>query len=238
MRRSGREKILERIRASLTVDGASPPEPGKGEEGGSSGGTGAPPYRRAGHRREEERLDLFVQRVSDYRAGVVRSTPAGLGASIAGELAAAEVGRLAVPADLPEEWLQGVARDRIEVMVDGEGPGRDQALSAEEVAGCHGVLTGCAMAIAETGTIILDAGRTQGRRILSLLPDYHLCVVFHDQVVETVPEAVEAMASGARSHRRPFTLISGPSATSDIELIRVEGVHGPRNLRVILVEKS
>jgi L-lactate dehydrogenase complex protein LldG len=100
------------------------------------------------------------------------------------------------------------------------------------------VLTACALGIAETGTLVLDGGPGQGRRALSLLPDHHLCVVFSGQVVESVSEAIRAMESKLNAHRRPFTLVSGPSATSDIELIRVEGVHGPRNLDVVLVEEG
>ena len=95
-----------------------------------------------------------------------------------------------------------------------------------------GVLTGCALAVAQTGTVVLDGGAKQGRRTLSLLPDLHLCVIFEHQIVGTVPEAVAAL-EGRSTH--PLTFISGPSATSDIELSRVEGVHGPRTLDLILV---
>ena len=107
-------------------------------------------------------------------------------------------------------------------------------LANEALDTVDGVLTGCCAAIAETGTIVLDGGARQGRRALTLVPDLHLCVVEVDQIVGTVPEAVERLAPAARE-RRPFTFISGPSATSDIELSRVEGVHGPRRLEVFIV---
>jgi L-lactate dehydrogenase complex protein LldG len=110
-------------------------------------------------------------------------------------------------------------------------------LSKGQLASVHGVLTGCAAAIAETGTIVLDSGPAQGRRSLSLLPDYHLCVVEARQVVEVVPEGVAHMVGAVAERGAPVTLVSGPSATSDIELMRVEGVHGPRTLDVILVEE-
>ena len=115
--------------------------------------------------------------------------------------------------------------------------GHSEILSKGRIASVQGVLTGCALAVAETGTIILDGGSAQGRRILTLLPDYHLCVVAASQVVELVPQAVSILARTVTETAAPLTLISGPSATSDIELIRVEGVHGPRTLEVILVEE-
>ena len=124
----------------------------------------------------------------------------------------------------------------MEVLRDGEGD-EGRMLSKGQLASCHGVLSGCAHAVAETGTILLDSGPAQGRRALSLLPDYHLCVVFGPQLFETVAEALEKASVEIRDHGRPLTLVSGPSATSDIELIRVEGVHGPRTLEVILVEE-
>jgi L-lactate dehydrogenase complex protein LldG len=165
--------------------------------------------------------ELFVERVSDYRATVHRTTAAGLPATIAGVLAARGATRLAVPAGIPEAWLAGVPAERV---------ADDPPLSHAALDALDGVITGCAVAIAETGTIVLDGGPDQGRRALSLLPDLHVCVVAAGQVVGSVPEALERLAP-----RRPQTWISGPSATSDIELQRVEGVHGPRRLDVVFV---
>lgn len=167
--------------------------------------------------------ELFVDRVSHYRATVHRTTVAGLPAVVASVLSARGVSRLAVPAGIPDAWLAGT---EVEQVVD------DPPLSYTELDRLDGVVTGCAVATAETGTIILDGGPGQGRRALSLLPDLHLCVVRAAQVVGSVPEALARL-----SPTRPQTWISGPSATSDIELQRVEGVHGPRILEVILIEE-
>jgi L-lactate dehydrogenase complex protein LldG len=169
-----------------------------------------------------EIAERFVERVGDYRATVHRTTAAALPATIVAVLAARGVMRLAVPAGIPDDWLSGVAAERVR---------DDPPLAFRELDLLDGVITGCAVAIAETGTIVLDAGPDQGRRALSLLPDLHVCVVMAGQVVGTVPEALERL-----SPTRPQTWISGPSATSDIELQRVEGVHGPRTLDVVFVE--
>jgi L-lactate dehydrogenase complex protein LldG len=161
--------------------------------------------------------------VAEYRATVRQVSAADLPAAIEAALQTRGVQRLVAPADLPEVWLPA----GIQVLLD-------EQLSAEALDAVDGVLTGCTLGIAETGTIVLDGSARQGRRAITLVPDYHLCVVEEDQIVDVVPETMarlhQAAASGA-----PITLISGPSATSDIELNRVEGVHGPRTLDVLLV---
>lgn len=167
-------------------------------------------------------LTLFEKQVADYRAVVRRVREQDLAEEIESSLAARRVRVMVAPADLPSWWRVG------EVVWSVDAPMSPLPNSALDRA--DGVLTGCAVAIAQTGTIVLDAGYAQGRRVLTLLPDYHLCVVFADQVEGTVPEALARLVS-----TRPLTFISGPSATSDIELDRVEGVHGPRNLEVLIV---
>lgn len=166
-------------------------------------------------------VELLAERLADYTATVHRcgaaELPAVLGAVLAGSP------ELVVPADLPGEWL---ARYRGRVLRDGV----PVPLPVADLDAAATVLTGCAVAIAATGTIVLDAGPAQGRRALTLVPDHHVCVVRAGQIVAGVPQAVAAL-----DPRRPLTWISGPSATSDIELNRVEGVHGPRRLEVVLV---
>ncbi len=161
-------------------------------------------------------VELFAQRAADYRATIHRTDPAGLPAAIA---AAAAGRRLVVPAGIPPGWTTG-----LDTVTD------EPPLSNAQLDATDGVLTGAAVAIALTGTVVLDASADQGRRAITLLPDLHLCVVRADQIVGTVAEAL------TRLHpKRPLTWISGPSATSDIELNRIEGVHGPRNLHILLV---
>jgi len=174
----------------------------------------------------ERILELFAERVADYRATVRLVSAGELPGAVAESLAArAESpavrggGAFAVPSGLPDEWLAHVPPERI---------ARDPAVA--DLDGLAGAVTGCAAAIAETGTIVLDHGPGQGPRALSLVPDYHLIVVTADQVAADVPEALERLGPS-----RPLTFVSGPSATSDIELSRVEGVHGPRTLEVLLV---
>jgi L-lactate dehydrogenase complex protein LldG len=173
---------------------------------------------------EKERLERFIERVREYKARVKIARPDGLAAAIADSCAARDVKRLVVPADLPDGWTP----PGVEMI-------REPGLSNEQLDRSDGVLTACALGIAQTGTVVLDSGPGQGRRAITLVPDYHLCVIFQDQVVGLVPEAVVKLQSAAESPDRPITFISGPSATSDIELNRVEGVHGPRTLEVVLV---
>lgn len=167
-------------------------------------------------------LTLFEKQVADYRAVVRRVPEESLPDEILSSLTARGVRVMVAPADVPSWWRVG---DVVWSLDSPMSPLSNAALDR-----ASGVLTGCAVGIAQTGTIVLDAGYAQGRRALTLLPDYHLCVVFADQVAATVPEALARLES-----TRPLTFISGPSATSDIELDRVEGVHGPRNLEVLIV---
>jgi L-lactate dehydrogenase complex protein LldG len=208
---SAREEVLARVRAALA--GGDPPPPVA-----RSYRTAEDPPTLAG----EELLELLVDRLVDYRALVRRSTTAMVAATVMAALTERGARRIAVADGILPEGL-----DRLEPGIElvGDRP----PLTPAQLDGLDGVLTGCAVAIAETGTIVLDAGAGQGRRVLSLVPDYHLVVVTAAQVVATVPEALARLDPA-----RPQTWISGPSATSDIELDRVEGVHGPRTLEVIL----
>jgi L-lactate dehydrogenase complex protein LldG len=181
-------------------------------------------YRMAADAPREHVIDQFVERMREYKAHVRVVMPEELSAAIADACAARGVRRLLAPMDIPQEWLPA-----------GVGALLDNGVSYAEIDGVDGVLTGCALGIAQTGTIVLDGGPRQGRRVLTLLPDYHLCVVDADQIVGLVPEAVARLAPAVRDQHRALTWISGPSATSDIELNRVEGVHGPRTLEVIVV---
>jgi L-lactate dehydrogenase complex protein LldG len=173
-------------------------------------------YRRDGERTAKNRIDLLSDRLVDYRANV-----RGLGVlDIRDALAELAPGRIGVPPGLPQEWRPA-------------GAVEDHGLTPHELDALDGVLTGCTVAIAETGTLVLTGGPAEGRRALTLVPDLHVCVVRPEQVVETVPQAFETLRGVAN---RPLTFVSGPSATSDIELKRVEGVHGPRRLAVVILE--
>jgi L-lactate dehydrogenase complex protein LldG len=201
---AAREVILERVRGTL----AAAPEPP----------TIPRDYLRRGSQRDV--VEAFANRVRDYRATVVRTENAKH--AIESALTAQRARRIAVPGDLPARLRPANA-----------AVFRDRGLSPRQLDRLDGALTTCAVACALTGTIALDGGPGQGRRALTLVPDLHVCVVREDQIVDTVPELIRQLEPAARDGR-PIVLISGPSATSDIELQRVEGVHGPRRLVVIL----
>jgi L-lactate dehydrogenase complex protein LldG len=167
------------------------------------------------------RIELLTDRLNDYGAGVYPTTRAELAATIAKAVSARGKHRLVIPGGLSRDWLP----DSLEFIPD-------VGLDYRDLDASDGTVTGCMLAIALTGSIVLTHGGQEGRRALTLVPDYHLCVIFAEQVVETVPEAMRAMhAAGAGL----VTTIAGPSATADIEMTRVKGVHGPRVLDVILV---
>ncbi|WP_405529968.1 LUD domain-containing protein [Streptomyces canus] len=208
---SSRERILGRVRRAL----ADAP----GED---------TPIERAylrehGDRSVEETGELLAENLADYRAIVHRCTAADLPATLAGMLAARGAKTVLVPPGLERSWLAEADTEQI--------PDRVES-TPHELDRIDSVVTACAVAVAETGTIVLDGGPDQGRRRITLVPDHHICVVrVPDQVVSSVPQALERLDPA-----RPLTWISGPSATSDIELDRVEGVHGPRTLEVVLVD--
>jgi L-lactate dehydrogenase complex protein LldG len=216
---SAREEILARIRAALGED----PRPTPSELGSPTALTRPTPSDLGEQARATDVVALFADRLVDYKATVRQCAPVELPATIDEALAATAV--VVVPEDVPGDWLSAYHRE-----ARPESPAAPLSVAELDAAGVT-VLTGCAVAIAETGTIILDAGPGQGRRALTLVPDHHVCVVRADQIAASVPAGLARLTEPTR----PLTLISGPSATSDIELNRVEGVHGPRRLDVIIV---
>jgi L-lactate dehydrogenase complex protein LldG len=208
---SAREEVLGRIRAANAAAGHPPPPDVPREY-----------HRRGGHvPGAPELLALFRDRLVDYKSTVLDAPADGIAAAVRTALADV-TGRVVVPPGLPDGWWP-------------DGPGAtavtdDGGLSPADLDDAAAVLTGCASACATTGTIALDGSPDQGRRAITLVPDVHVCVVRAEQVVQTVPELLAALEP-----TRPITFVSGPSATSDIELERVEGVHGPRTLIVVLV---
>ncbi|AUG81987.1 lactate utilization protein C [Kitasatospora sp. MMS16-BH015] len=207
---SSREAILARIRSALAdVPADETPEDVPVPRA----------YRRSHLAPAEDRTAVFSERVADYRATVTRTDPAGLPATIAARLTARGAERLALPAGFPLELLPA-----------GPWEWHPEPLDTAALDGLDGTITLAAVGIAVTGTIVLDTGPGQGRRALTLVPDYHLCVIRSEQIAEDLPDALARLDPA-----RPLTFVSGPSATSDIELDRVEGVHGPRTLDVVLV---
>ena len=206
---SSREEMLARIHAATADITGLPDVPRRYQPAGRGPGSA-----------DEALVSLFEERASDYQATVRRCAEAEVAQVIADAVAARGAGRIGVPRGFPALWsalLPGPVFD-------------DPPLDVAALDALDGVVTTCAVAIAETGTIVLDTGPGQGSRAFTLVPDYHLAVVRTGQIVAAVPDAVAAL-----DPVRPLTWISGPSATSDIELSRVEGVHGPRTLDIVIV---
>jgi L-lactate dehydrogenase complex protein LldG len=198
---TARDEIFTRVRAAIA--GAEPTRPIPRE------------YRTT----TDDGLDTFLDRLAHYDATTHVVDPTELTATIRAALNSRK--RIVIPTGIPPAWTTGIEAPLTD----------DPPLAHDEIDASDGVLTTCAVAIAQTGTIILDAGPGMGRRVLTLLPDYHLCVVTHDQIVPSVPDAIRRLEEDPT---RPLTFVSGPSATVDIEMTRVRGVHGPRNLEVII----
>jgi L-lactate dehydrogenase complex protein LldG len=209
---TARAEIMARIDAALGPAPAVPDVHRAYHQAGSGAPAGAPAV-----------IARFCERAAEYRATVRRVAAGGLQEAVAQACREHGVRRLAVPPGAPRH-LPG-----LELLID------DPPISAHGLDQVDGVLTGCALAIADTGTIVLDGGERSGRRALSLVPDFHVCIVEAERIHASVPDAIAALAPAA-AEGRPLTFVSGPSATSDIELERVEGVHGPRTL-VILVQE-
>jgi L-lactate dehydrogenase complex protein LldG len=205
---SAKTEILRNIRQALGVRTADVPV--------------AREYRQTPSLDEAARIQLFTDRLRDYNATVYRTT--NLSETIAEALIARGKKSLLIPSGLPQDWLPS-----------GFAFTKDESLDYTVIDRSEGALTACTAAIALTGTIILSHSAHEGRRALTLIPDYHLCIVRSDQLVDTVPEGIRALAHCRTS---PLTTISGPSATADIEMIRVKGVHGPRTLDVIILEEA
>lgn len=209
---SAKDEILQRVRAALSNSKT---------ERESDYAEIPRRYQIASELDEQARLDLFVDRLHDYGASVYNCGEDAIGQTVGSAVRERNVKKILTGKDFPGEWIPA-----------GFDFSADHGLDHYQINSFDGVITGCALAIAETGTIVLRHADEEPRRAISLIPDYHLCIVFARQVVETVPQGVRQMASMGNV---PLTTISGPSATSDIEMTRIKGVHGPRTLDVVLV---
>ena len=211
---TAREEILKSIRAAK---GASSPE-----QAATAYAAMERNYQSSAHLTRREILHLFEERLRDYDANVYHSDDLNVGAAVAEILNERSIHRVLVPDGLPTQWLQGA-----EFVVD-------RGFSSAELDGFTSVMTTATLGIAETGTIVLQTAPGQGRRAVTLVPDYHLCILPTDRVVETV---VEAMRLLEPTKDLPTTFFSGPSATADIEMTRIKGVHGPRFVDIVLVDE-
>lgn len=211
---SAKEEILARLRSALAVEREDAVTEAEDVPRQYLRADAADPAR-------EKILDLFEKTVTEYRADLIRTGPAELPRVIADLLG--EERRLVVPGGVPESWT---GRYDGEIVVD-------DGLTPHQLDEIDAVLTGALLGIAATGTVVLDGSPRCGRRVITLVPDHHIVVVDADDVVSTVPRAIRELGADPS---RAITMISGPSATSDIQLERVEGVHGPRRLDVVLLE--
>lgn len=208
---TARAHILDRIRLSIaTADAAQ----------GTQTEAFTRAYRCTGVLSVEDRIALFEDCLREYDVLVHRIRAEEIASAIAERLHARSKSKVAIPKSLPSTWLSEHIRFT-----------PADSLSARELESFDSVVTGCTVAIAASGSVVLQNATAQGPRQLSLIPDFHLCIVFADQIVETLPEAFECLAATATL---PTTFISGPSATSDIEMTRIRGVHGPRTLDVLI----
>ncbi len=226
-----RRQVLERIRSASSG--------GRNSAATAEQAAGAYEALPRGYMRHETmtvraRQERFIERLREYDAEVVECATEELAATIAAQLSASGRRRFVAPVGLPAEWL-----------AEGFDWKIDRGLAASEVEQCEGVVTECFCGVAESGTIVLHHSETEGRRVITLLPDWHLCVVRASQIVETLPEYFDKCAKagsdgaseqGSGELPRLVTWISGPSATADIEMTRIKGVHGPRFLHVVVVE--
>lgn len=216
---SSRQKILDRVRRA-TPTAASGPALAEGYSALQRN------YAQCGAMSTNERVERMIERLREYDAEVAECAPDALPATIAARVAASGRRKLVVPAGIPADWMNEAAR-----RVEGLEWALDHNLKSAEIEQAEGVMTSAFCGIADSGTIVLHHGSMEGRRVLTLLPDWHLCVLRASQVVEMLPEYF------ARCEQPPalVTWISGPSATADIEMTRIKGVHGPRFLDVVMV---
>jgi L-lactate dehydrogenase complex protein LldG len=208
-----RNRILERVRAATRMAAQS-------DTVAAAYANLPRTYVRKGHKTAAECVELMIERLREYDADVVETSPEGLACAIAAQLKASGRRIFVAPNGLPAEWMPAGFDWKI-----------DHGLSAAEIEECEGVVTGASCGVADSGTIVLHHSVREGRRVASLLPDWHLCILYASQVVETLPEYF----AGCKEAPILATYISGPSATADIEMTRIKGVHGPRFLNVIVV---
>ena len=211
---NSRNSILERVRAATRV-------PANASDVAAAYEALPRTYVRKGQKSAADRLALMIERLREYDADVVETGPEGLSGAIAAQLKASGRRLFVAPEALPTEWI-----------ADGFEWKIDRGLSAAAIEECEGVVTAASCGVADSGTIVLHHTAREGRRVATLLPDWHLCILFASQVVETLPEYF----AGCSDAPTLATYISGPSATADIEMTRIKGVHGPRFLNVIVVQ--